>query len=86
MSATVDITVSFDAMANDRDATALAAGRQGVNSAFKTIESVSVAVHGDLKRLIIPVSTYFTFIHALSPFRLDGFVPELGLSGLELRY
>jgi hypothetical protein len=60
----IELAIShLHAVPDDHTSTVGALGRQGMDRALKTIENVSLVADHDGKRLVIVVSTDFTFGH-----------------------
>jgi|1185.fasta_scaffold58544_2 hypothetical protein len=67
MLATKESTRLLQTMSDDADSAMTAGGREHVNGAFETIERMRVAVHRDLKGLVILIAAGFTSRHGLVP-------------------
>ncbi len=63
MRATEHSTIAFDAVTNDPTPAMVAGRREFLNRAFKAVERMPIAVHDDLKRLVVRVATGFTGSH-----------------------
>ena len=63
MDTTKDLSVRFDAVADDTAIAMRANRREGVDCALEAIEDVTLSVHDDFKRLVIIVSADFAFRH-----------------------
>jgi hypothetical protein len=66
MSATEESSTRFDSVPDDFAPAMIALRRQGVDSAFKTIEIPRDAVHQNFNRLIVLIPTNFTLMHTTS--------------------
>ena len=74
MSATVDLTVFFDAMADDPAMTVATHRRQLLDRAFETVENISFARHFDFEVLVILIAALIAWSHGFTPVcpRIDG--------------
>jgi len=67
MGAAEHTTIRFDAMSDDAAAAVITFWRQRVNRAFKAVERVRLAVHYDMERLVVFISTHFALCHDQAP-------------------
>src|SRR5215204_1465499 len=65
MDATEHFVILFNAMPDDVNAAMRAGRRQCVDGAFKAVEGMRRAVHGDLKGFVVVVSAGFASSHGI---------------------
>src|SRR5437588_12770540 len=58
----------LEAMPDDADSAVIAGWRERMNGAFEAIIGMRLAVHRDLKRLVVVIAAGFTCSHDLSTF------------------
>ena len=63
MDTTKDLSVRFDAMADDTAIAVRAPRRQGMDCALEAIKDVALSAHDDFKRLVIIVLANFAYRH-----------------------
>ena len=66
MDTTEDLSVRFDAVADDTAVAMRANRRQRMNRALEAIERVTLSAHDDFKRLVVFVLANFTSRHTQS--------------------
>src|SRR6266478_3340235 len=67
MLATKESAGLLQAMPDDADSTVIAGWRERMNGAFEAIIGMRLAVHRDLKRLVVVISAGFACSHECSP-------------------
>ena len=68
MLATKESAGLLKAMPDDADSAVIAGWRERMNGAFEAIIGMRLAVHRDLKRLVVVIAAGFTCSHDLSTF------------------
>ena len=67
MLATKESAGLLEAMPNDADSAVIAGWRERMNGAFEAIIGMRLAVHRDLKRLVVVIAAGFTCSHECPP-------------------